>query len=293
MVVRYGLMGMKKRCLQVIAVLGVIVLILPAIASADRNRMMETALPFLEDGNPFLQRYNEMEGTDLEPVCPLGCPYFYGGYNIRHLLKPANPDHESEYYRKDQKYLYGFDCSGFTKYVVEQAGYERHPKISELLNRTLYTECEIPRSMTLSGKALSPVLRRGDLLAIQHMDGGFHIAMFCGTLRDFGYTTETLPEVLVPYLFYPLLIHCTASSDYHERYSAYLEEQGLEDVIPPYGGVIVSILDVPLSAATSETPQIKDLSRPCFELEGYHLQITDLTQEKRYRWIRWRKREGL
>ncbi len=283
---------MKRRCLRVIVVLELIVLIIPALASADRSKMIETALSFLEEGNPFLERYNEMEGTEIEPVCPLGCPYFYGGYNIRHLLKPANPDHASEYYQKDQKYLYGFDCSGFTKYVAEQAGYERHPKISDLLNRTLYTEYEIPYAMTRSGKSLSPVLRRGDLLAIQHMDGGFHIAMFCGTLKDFGYTKETLPEALVPYIFYPLLIHCTASSDYYERYSAYIEEHGLGEVVPPYGGVIISILDVPLSAATSETPQIKDLGRPCFELEGYHLQITDLTAEKRYRWIRWRKQAG-
>lgn len=271
---------------------GMIILIIPALASADRNKIIETALSFLEEGNPFLERYNKIEGTNIEPVCLLGCPYFYGGYNIRHLLKPATPDHASEYYQKDQKYLYGFDCSGFTKYVVERAGYERHPKISELLNRTLYTECEIPHSMTLSGKSLSPILRRGDLLAIQHMDGGFHIAMFCGTLRDFGYTKETLQEELVPFLFYPLLIHCTVSSDYHERYRQYLTENGFDDVIPPYGGVIVSILDVPLSAVASETPQIKDLGRPCFELDGYHLQITDLSKEKRYRWIRWRRQQG-
>ena len=29
---------------------------------------------------------------------------------------------------------------------------------------------------------------------------------------------------------------------------------------------------------------------PCFELEVYHLQVTDLTAEKTYRWIRGRQR---
>ena len=61
-------------------------------------------------------------------------------------------------------------------------------------------------------------------------------------------------------------------------------------MLPPYGGVIVTLLDAPLSAADTSTPDILDLAAPCFELEGYHLQITDLSEEKDIRWLHWRKK---
>jgi len=279
------------RRLWIVLVLGIL-LLLPSSGCADGNRMLECALSYLEEGNPFLVRYNEIHGTEIEPVCPLGCPYFYGGNNVRHLLKTVHPDHESDYYRLDQTYLYGLDCSGYIRNVFQAAGYDRPPRISELLNRTLYGEYAVNRALTVMGEERTAVLKIGDLLALQHEAGGFHIAIFCGTLRDYGYTAETLPEELAPYLDYPLLIHSTASSDYHERYRLYLEEQGLSDVVPPYGGVIVTILDVPPETAPAQTPEVKDLSRPCFELERYHLQVTDLAEEKRVRWIRWRQKTG-
>ncbi len=67
------------------------------------------------------------------------------------------------------------------------------------------------------------------------------------------------------------------------------------ETLPPFGGVIVSILDVPAEAApsfTPEVPELPELTKPCFDLEGYHLEILDLSAEKRQRWIRWRKRPG-
>jgi len=57
----------------------------------------------------------------------------------------------------------------------------------------------------------------------------------------------------------------------------------------------VSILDVPAGDAPSFTPEIPELPElkwPCFDLEGYHLEILDLSTEKRQRWIRWRQRPG-
>ena len=115
--------------------------------------------------------------------------------------------------------------------------------------------------------------------------------MYIGTLWDFGYTAATLPEALKPYLYFPLLIHCTGSSDYYERYRAYLEQEGMmKEIQPPYGGTIVTLLDAPLSAADAKTPDVLDLGVPCFDLEGYHLQITDLSEEMDIRWLHWRKK---
>ena len=78
--------------------------------------------------------------------------------------------------------------------------------------------------------------------------------------------------------------------EYRERYRAWLEETGQTEVIPPFGGVIVTILDVPPKAAPLMTADGDGKEIPCFELEGYHLQVTDLTAEKTFRWIRWRQR---
>ena len=115
-------------------------------------------------------------------------------------------------------------------------------------------------------------------------------AMFIGTLLDFGYTTRGLPKELRPYLHYPLLIHATGSSDYYERYRQYLEAKGDTTTLPPYGGVIVTLLDAAPEDTWSRTPSVLDLGAPCFDLEGYHLQVTDLSGEKQTRWIRWREK---
>lgn len=267
-----------------------VLLVLPVTCSAERSKFLDSAFTFLEDGNPFLKRYNEINETEIESRFPLGCPYFWGGRHASAILKPVYPSSNSDYYHTDRKYLYGMDCVGFTRWINDKTGYEQHPKISDLLNRSLYKECIIRGAAKATGEQLSALLRVGDLLAIQHISGGFHIGMYCGTLADYGYTAESLPSELIPYLNYPLLIHCSGSSDYYERYEHYLESGGQTDILPPYGGVIISILGVPSSAATSNTPDILDLCMPCFDLEGYHLQIIDLTQEKQHRWIRWRQR---
>ena len=270
--------------------LGLVLLLLPSAVAAERFRVLDAALSMLEEGNPFLVRYNGQTGAGVIARYPLGCPYFWGGRNVRKILSPASPGQNSEYYKKGRQYLYGLDCVGLTRWVVVQAGFEAHPKISLLLNRTMFKEYANYKAGRVTGEERSAALAVGDLMAVQHSAGSFHIAMYCGTLADYGYTAGTLPGALSPYLYYPLVIQSTGSSDYYERYRSWLESQGKTDLLPPFGGVIVTILDVPLSAADSRTPDALGLGAPCFDLEGYHLQITDLSAEKRVRWIRWRKR---
>ena len=281
---------MKKRLLC-FWLLGVFLAILPFSAFADRNKFLDAALPYLEEGNPFMARYNELNGADLQSRWPLGCPYFWAGRSVKNVLKPVRCASESNYYKKDQFYLYGLDCAGFTQYIVQKCGYEEHPKISDLLNISKYQDKIIRGAKGNTGEERSAVLRIGDLLAIRHPSGGFHIGMYCGTLASYGYTEESLPPELAPYLGFPLLIHCTESSDYYERYRDFLAAQEEDSgILPPCGGVVVSVLDVPPSAAPSRTPDLAGLSVPCFDLEGYHLQVLDLAQEKQFRWIRWRQR---
>ncbi len=283
---------MKKTAALLAAV---ILILLPSFGRADRSRFLDAALSMLEEGNPFLTRYNEDTGAGVRARFPLGCPYFWGGRRVSRILQPASPEQNSDYYRTDRQYLYGLDCVGRTRWVGRQLGYEDHDSISNLLNTSKYKEYVNYRAAKNTAEERVSYLQIGDLVAIRHPSGGFHIAMYIGTLLDFGYTRKNLPPELVPYLHYPLVIHCTGSSDYYERYRLWLEETGQTDVLPPFGGVIVSLLDAPAEAApsfTPDVPEVPELKRPCFDLEGYHLEILDLSAEKRQRWIRWRQRPG-
>ena len=268
------------------------VLCLPlfSTAIADRYQVLDAALSMLEESNPFLKRYNADTGAGIDARYPLGCPYYWGGRHAEKILDRVRPEQGSDYYQTDRQYLYGFDCAGYTRWVTEQAGYAPHDSISNLLNRNNYREYAVYKAATKAGNKRVEELAVGDILCIEHATGGYHCAMFIGTLLDYGYTARSLPKELRPYLHYPLLIHATDNSDYYERYRLYLEEQGDTTTCPPCGGVIVTLLDASAEDAPFRTPAVSGLDTPCFELEGYHLQITDLSTEKQIRWIRWRKK---
>ena len=152
-------MGLKKG-LCILLILAV--LQAPGISSAgERSKYLDAAFRFLEAGNPFLVRYSALAGTEIEPVCELGCPYFWGGRHVSSLLRPESPSSSSEYYQKDQKYLYGLDCVGFTRWINQKTGYEEHPPISALLNRSLYRECII-RASALSRSTHSATAARSN-----------------------------------------------------------------------------------------------------------------------------------
>lgn len=287
---------LKKTAALLLALLtAAVFLLLPAAAWADRYRVLDAALSMLEEGNPFLVRYNAENHADIQARFPLGCPYFWGGRRVSRILEKASPEQNSDYYHTDGQYLYGLDCVGLTRWAWKQMGFAEHDSISNLLNTSKYKEYVIYQAKKNTGAERARYLQAGDLVALQHAGGGFHIAMYIGTLVDFGYTPKNLPEELIPYLTWPLVIHCTGSSDYYLRYRSRLEETGDTETLPPFGGVIVSILDVPAEATpsfTPDVPELPELARPCFDLEGYHLEILDLSAEKRQRWIRWRKSPG-
>ena len=274
---------MKRLLLTIMAVL----LLVPACGKADRYRILDAALSMLEEGNPFLTRYNEQNGAGIKARYPLGCPYLWGGRDVKKVLKPVTANQSSDYYRRGQKYLCGLDCIGLIRWIETQAGYAAPGSISAMLDRNMYSDRVNYKASKVTGEARMEVLDVGDLLAVEHQSGTYHCAVYIGTLWDFGYTTDTLPKALKPYLYYPLLLHCTGSGDYYERYRA---ELAGSEVQPPYGGVIVTLLDASISDADARTPDVLDLGEACFDLEGYHLQVTDLTKEKQVRWLHWREK---
>ena len=274
---------MKRILLTIMAVL----MLLPACGKADRSRILDAALSMLEEGNPFLVRYNKQNSAGITARWPLGCPYLWGGRDAKMVLKTITASQSSEYYRKGRKYLYGLDCIGLIRWIETQAGYAAPASISVMLDRNSYGDRVNYKASKAAGEARTEVLDVGDLLAVRHQSGTYHCAVYIGTLWDFGYTYDTLPTALKPYMYYPLLLHCTGSGDYYERYRA---ELAGTDVLPPYGGAIVTLLDAGLSGADSRTPDVLDLGQACFDLEGYHLQVTDLSQERQVRWLHWREK---
>ena len=263
----------------------------PALARGEvqKNVYLDTTLSMLEEDNPFLKRYGAITGEAIQARFPLGCPYFWGGRDVGKILQPSHPwQSTSDYYEMALPYLYGLDCVGLTRFAVTEAGYTKHPSISDMVNTKMYQQYALPETEGKSGAALSGLLEPGDLLAIRHY-GGYHVAMYIGTLRDFGYTEEDLSESLRPYLLYPLIINNTVSADYYLRYERYLEDTYEYHVYPPDGGTVVSILDVDTKDAdgTALTPLSGE--QPYFLLDGYHLQTYDTSKDQSFRWLRWRE----
>ena len=277
----------------------------PAAAELKQNPMLDIALSMLEEGNIFLTRYNKITGAQVEPHFELGLPYFFGGMHTytnasgRRLLDARSPEYakglcaqSSQYFDAGKYYLYGLDCVGFTRWVYDEMGYERHPSISDMLvgNTQYHLYVKDSRSKVMpSYDQLAKHLQPGDLLAI-NKHGSYHIMMYIGTLSDFGFAEGDLPG-LDAYLNYPLVVHCGSSFMYHDRMDRYLAEHAddpyYDNVIPPDGGVAVSIVGVPFDAAPNHGHfDVTDFAWYVLP-DGYKLTLINMETVTDYCWYRY------
>jgi len=300
---------MLKRMIAIILAL-LSLLTVPALSEepADgltQSPILDAALSMLEEGNVFQARYNELTGASVESRFVLGAPYFFGGkhdYNINGepLLFSHEPLYakrdiweQTRFYDKGKNYLYGFDCSGFTQWVYSEVGYPEHPPLDQMiLNYGKYGKKNHVYSHR-KGKEmpawdeLAATLEVGDLLVGKNR--ARHVMMFIGTLRDFGFTAEEVPE-LAAYLDYALVIHCGPSLMYGERIQGFLDEHAddpyYNGVLVPDGGVAVSIIGVPFEDAPNHVHEgITDYA--WFDLpDGYKLTIWDLPACTSFCWFR-------
>lgn len=275
-------------------------------ALVQRSELLDVAFTMLEAGNPFLEAYNEITGAAVEPYFELGLPYFFGGkhdqetksgellvFSHAPLYAKRQCWETTHFYRKNAYYLYGFDCSGYTQWIYSQVGWPKHDKLDAMINQYGKYGKKNHVYSHRKGKEMPPynelasTLQIGDLLVGKH--GARHIMMFIGTLREFGFTAETVPE-LAEYLDYTLVIHCGPHPDYGERMQQFLDAHAddsyYDNVKVPNGGVTVSIIGVPLEAAPHHGMDGEE-EYYWFELpDGTKLTIWDLEGCTSFCWFR-------
>lgn len=300
---------MLKRLMALLLSLLTTALLFPATAEegggVTRSPALDAALSMLEEGNVFLTRYNELTGATVEARFELGLPYFFGGkhdyslgdvplvFSREPLYAKRDIWEQTRFYDKGKYYLYGFDCSGFTQWVYSEIGYPEHPPLDAMINQWGKYQNKNHVYSHRKGKQMPPydelaaTLQVGDLLVGKNR--ARHVMMYIGTLRDFGFTAEEVPE-LAAYLDYALVIHCGPSLMYGERIQGFLDAHAddpyYQNVLVPDGGVAVSIIGVPFADAPNHAHEgITDYA--WFDLpDGYKLTIWDLPACTSFCWFR-------
>ena len=207
------------------------------------------SLSMLEAGSLFIERYDDTADSLMTASLPLGVPYYYAGGTEEKFLRRFFPSTTTNYYLDSHMYLCGLDCVGMTHLVYEKSGLKKHPSISDLLHQGIGHG--LLRSTDPSQWHM--FLQPGDLIAVKH--GTYHILMYIGTMRQFGWKESGAGEA-AELLDEPLVIHCGGNPFYYERYQQYIREQGFRNTYPPDGGVTVSVVQ----QTDKEAPHSTDTS---------------------------------
>jgi len=290
---------MKKYLLMIfVLILLLSSIVIPASAQVERSPLLDAAFSLIEKDNIFLRRYNEITGANVEALFEHGVPYMFGGKGDD-LFLSQYPNfakrkcwETTKFYRKDSVYIYGLDCSGYTQWIYAQVGKPAHDSLSNMILKWEYERNGQHLYNHRKGNEMPPYnelkdhLIVGDLLVGKH--GARHIMMYIGTLNDYGFTAEEVPE-LAAYLDYPLVIHCGPSPVYGEIYTQFIAENPelYGNCKTTNGGVEVSILGIPLEDAPyQEHVQIDDFSYFLIDDGKYPLTIWDLPNCTSFCWFR-------
>ena len=246
------------------------------LKSIAGRKFLDVALSMMEEGNPILRMYNEYCEGEVTARYRYGVPYLFAGAKESSILRVRYPSQNSNYYFTDKKYLGGFDCIGFARWLHNQVGMRKLPAISEMPKQNK------KYIVSVKGKSMeewADEMQVGDAIGMGYKGGGYHVMIYIGTLGSFGYTAEMLGETLAPYINYPLVIHCGMNNYHTAWYTQYMQDEGIEGVVPPDGGVTISIVGAPYDACPytetmwEGTKNVKTFH--WFDLEGYNLTSVD------------------
>ncbi|MBR3333203.1 MAG: C40 family peptidase [Clostridia bacterium] len=275
----------------------------PGRAEAEVPDLTAAAFELLEEGNPFVRRYEKLTGKEITPLFPWGVPYYYGGLSGSKgngWFYMAYPDyfikmceHGSGYFKVGERYFYGLDCIGFTRHVYKACGLPAHPSLADIMTQWEQKQYHVYDSR--KGHEAPPydqlknTLRVGDLLVVKHEDSkSRHVMMYIGTLRSFGYTAEEEPA-LASWLDWPLVIHCGLSPFYGERFQKLIDEypDKYGKATTTDGGVAISLLG-PKPENAPEHGHVQNTDYAWFTMNdgGYQLTVVNLTDVKYYAWYR-------
>lgn len=278
-----------KRLLAVILCL----MTLAPVASAEleRSKYLDAAFTLIEEGNIFLTRYNEITGADVKATFENGVPYFFGGNAYDLLYTTRKCWENTKFYRKDSRYIYGFDCSGYTRWINSVTGREKHPTLQAMiLEYRKYGDYHVyshrkGQEMPAYDQ-LQYTLKVGDFLVAKH--SARHIMMYIGTPADYGFTADNAPEIAA-YLEYPLVIHCGANPFYGERFEKFIaENEQYAGCLTTNGGVCVSILGVKPEDMPHTITVQNDAEFKYFLVgdDNYMLTLWDLESATSFVWYR-------
>ena len=181
---------MKKRLL-LCTVIALVLFHTTAYALVEQNILLDTAFSMLEAGNPILERYNKITGADVQVGYELGLPYFYGGRKESLLMTIAEAQETTYSFTQGERYIYGFDCSGYTNWINSKTGRPQHDTLEYMITKYWkYRDNQLPVK-DIAYDQLKDYLQVGDYLVANH--NGRHIMMYIGTLADYGYTAEDVP----------------------------------------------------------------------------------------------------
>ena len=275
----------------------------PGRAEAEAPDLTAAAFELLEEGNPFVTRYEKLSGKEITPLFPCGVPYYFGGLSGSKgngWFYMAYPDyfikmceHGSGYFKVGERYFYGLDCIGFTRHVYKACGLPAHPSLADIMTQWEQKQYHVYDSR--KGHEAPPydqlkdTLRVGDLLVVKHEDSkSRHVMMYIGTLRFFGYTAEEEPA-LASWLDWPLVIHCGLSPFYGERFRKLIDEypDKYGKATTTDGGVVISLLG-PAPEDAPEHGHVQNTDYAWFTMNdgGYQLTLINLTDVKYYAWYR-------
>ncbi len=243
------------------------------------NAALTQAFSMLEPGNAIARRYAVMTGETVKSLFYAGVPYFWGGKEEK-ILMERWPEYTTrkqwqgthDFYQKDSIYVYGLDCVGFVKTLMERAGAPLEASLDDLGQKKRckagdHLYCSAANPFPEDWREAAAVMAPGDLLALHHP--GRHVMMFIGTLRDYGYTEEDLPA-LKDYLDHPLMIHSGENPFAYHRFdclTARSEDGRISKALGSDGGVSLCILGVPMEAAETRVTA-HERNYGCFDVEG-------------------------